>query len=61
MSRSAAHFHFKGMDAGLGIRHGDLECAVNVPYGRNRPSTSSHFCNPDNTFRASVFVGNLLV
>jgi hypothetical protein len=37
--------------------HGDLMCAVNVPYGHNWPSTSSHFCNLGNTFRASVIGG----
>jgi len=36
---------------------GNLECAVNVPYGDNWLSTSSHFCNLGNTFRASVSWG----
>jgi hypothetical protein len=35
----------------------DLMCAVNVPYRYNRQSTFSHFCNPGDTFRASVFCG----
>ena len=34
-----------------------VECAVNVSYGHNQPSTFSYFCNPDDTFRASVFWG----
>jgi hypothetical protein len=37
--------------------YGNLECAVNVPYGDNWLSTSSYFCNLGNTFRASVIRG----
>jgi hypothetical protein len=40
--------------------HTDLMCAVNVPYRHNSPSTFSHFCNPDDTFRASVFCGQAI-
>jgi hypothetical protein len=42
--------------SGIGT-HSDLECAVNVPYGHNPPSTYGFFCNPDDTFRASVIYG----
>jgi hypothetical protein len=45
----------------LGIEaHGNLECAVNVPYRHNWPSTFSYFCNPGETFRASVFCGQAI-
>lgn len=48
----------KGNSSPSGIEaRGNLECAVNVPYRRNWPSTFSHFCNPGDTFRASVFCG----
>jgi hypothetical protein len=40
--------------------YGNLECAVNVPYGNNWLSTSSHFCNLGDTFRARVFCGQAI-
>ena len=48
----------KGNSSPSGIEaYGNLECAVNVPYGHNWLSTSSYFCNLGNTFRASVSWG----
>ena len=43
--------------AALAIKAHRSQCAVNVPYRHNWPSTFSHFCNPGDTFRASVFCG----
>jgi hypothetical protein len=50
----------KGMAASGIEAHGNLECAVNVPYRHNWPSTFSYFCNPGETFRASVFCGQAI-
>ncbi len=47
-------------EASLILAHSDLECAVNVPYGDNWPSTFGYFCNPCDTFRASVFCGQAI-
>jgi hypothetical protein len=41
-------------------KNADLECAVNVPYGDNCLSTSSHFSNLSDTFRASVICGQTI-
>ena len=38
----------------------DLMCAVNVPYRHNWPSTFGYFCNLGDTFRASVFCGQVI-
>ena len=50
----------KGMAASAIEAYGNLECAVNVSYGDNWLSTSSHFCNLGDTFRASVFCGQAI-
>ena len=34
-----------------------LKCAINASRGHNSPSTFSHFCNPEDAFRASVICG----
>ena len=57
LQKKTGHSLAKGNGQASISGHTDLMCAVNVPCRHNWPSTFGYFCNPGDTFRASVFCG----